>query len=172
MYEFYMHTNTFVNDAMNTAGIKSNARFTSLPTVVLNTALLILVLVFSFTIIPFIAHVARMYRFCLVCVSVCPSVRLSVRARVSVRGFLPPCVPIPPAYPNPPYPYSSPHWWRAVRSSLELILVYCHFSDRLLTCVSLLLLPCIVIYSSIHPVSYTHLRSPRDRQKSRMPSSA
>jgi len=57
-----------------------------------------------------------LYRFCLVCVCVCvcvsvrPSVRLSVRARMSVRGFL------------PPSPTS--RWWRAVRSSFELILVY------------------------------------------------
>ena len=44
---------------------------------------------------------------------VCLSVRLSVRARVSVRGFL-----LPPAYPFP-------RRRRAVRSSLELILVVC-----------------------------------------------
>jgi len=96
------------------------------------------------------ARVVRMYRFCLVCVSVwvpkliisslhhilhlpggfgpiqaCPSVLLSVRARVSVRSLLPierirstpitntawACLPIPPPR------------RRAVRSSLELILV-------------------------------------------------
>jgi len=51
-----------------------------------------------------------MYRFCLVCVSVRPSVRLSVRARVSGAFFLPPT-------------YITRR--RAVRSNLELILVYC-----------------------------------------------
>jgi len=53
------------------------------------------------------AHIARMYRFCLVCVCVC----LSIRAWVSVRGFLPPTHTSPPAA----------RW--ALRSSVELMLV-------------------------------------------------
>ena len=53
------------------------------------------------------ARVARMYRFCLVCVCVCVSVRLSFRALVSVRSFLP----LPPSthtstHTSPPF---SPH---------------------------------------------------------------
>jgi len=57
-----------------------------------------------------------LYCFWCVCLSVCLSVRMSV------RGF---CPFFPPAY---PYPF--PRWRRAVRSSLELILVLPFISAR------------------------------------------
>jgi len=96
----------------------------------------------------FTARVARIYRFCLVCV--CVSVRLSVWAWVSGRGL----------YTYTPLTHTPPLLrQRAVRSSLELILVMnsdemcCDDSYNLVVVISWKFRPPVVWLMTLTPAS-------------------